>query len=144
MSKSLVVDAGLTISLILPGPHQGQVKKLMTYWKQGGHTLYAPTLWLYEVSSTLRKSVRFGLLTPVEGEKALHLAQKLDIQLIHPDVNLTQQAFKWTLRLKHTSAYDCFYLALAETLPAKFWTTNKRLHEAANVSWVHYVGDLTK
>jgi predicted nucleic acid-binding protein len=41
------------------------------------------------------------------------------------------------MQLKRAAAYDSFYLALAETLRSELWTADKRLVNAAGVSWVH-------
>ncbi len=141
MTKSLIIDASFTFKLILPGLHQTRCKLLMTQWEEAGHTLYVPTLWLYEITSALSKTVHFGVLTSTEGHRALQLAQKLNLQSIHPDDNLTRSAFDWTLQLKRAAAYDSFYLALAETLPAEFWTADKRLYNAVDANWIHYIGD---
>ena len=141
MSKPLVIDAGVAFKLILPGTHQAHFRTLMKQWLQAKRALYAPTLWLYEITSALCKTVHFTDLTADEAKQALQLAQKLNLQLIPPDEAQTQLAFDWTLRLKRVAAYDSFYLALAETLSAELWTTDKRLYNAANVPWVHFAGN---
>ena len=137
MATSLVVDASFTLKLILPGPQQSRCQTLMTQWERAGYKLYAPTLWLYEMTSALAKTVYLGALIATEAQQALHLAQRLNLQLIHPDENLTQSALEWTLRLQRAAAYDSFYLALAETLAAELWTTDNRLYNAVSASWVH-------
>ena len=137
MATSLVVDASFTFRLILPGPQQNRCQVLMTQWEQAGYSLYAPTLWLYEITSALAKTVHLDALIAAEAQQALQLAQRLNLQLIHPDENLTQSALEWTFRLQRAAAYDSFYLALAETLAAEFWTADKRLHNAVSASWVH-------
>ena len=141
MTTSLIIDASFAYRLILPGPHQIRCQTLMQQWTQAGHNLQAPTLWFYEITSALVKTVHFGALTLTEGQKALQLAQKLNILLIQPDANQTQQAFDWSLRLNRAAAYDSFYLALAETLSAEFWTADRRLYHAVNLPWIHYIGD---
>ena len=141
MTVSLVIDASFAFKLILPGAPQERLWKLMADWEQAGHNLAAPTLWRYEITSALSKTVHFGALTAAEGRQALNLAHQLNLQLIEPGDTLANLAFEWTLRLKRAAAYDCFYLALAETLQADFWTADKRLYQAAAVPWVHWVGD---
>jgi predicted nucleic acid-binding protein len=136
MSKPLVVDASLTFRLVLPGPQQDPFSSLLAGWLRDGHVLYAPTLWLYEMTSALCKTVHFGELTPEEGQRALVLAQKLGIQLIPPDDDQADLAFNWTIQLNRAAAYDSFYLALAETLQCEMWTADQRLHNAAGQPWV--------
>ena len=141
MSMLLVVDASFTIKLVLPNPEQARCRELMAEWMQNGVTLYAPTLWLYEVTSALTKAVHFEILTEIEGRQALKLAQALDLQLIHPDNTLVELAYDWTRRLNRIAAYDSFYLALTESLSAEFWTADKRLANAVSVPWVQYIAD---
>jgi predicted nucleic acid-binding protein len=141
MSTSLVVDASLTIKLILPNPEQSRCRELMTEWMQNGVDLYAPTLWLYEVTSAVTKAVHFDILTETEGRQSLQLAQALDLQSIHPDRALVELGFDWARRLNRVAAYDSFYLALTESLSAEFWTADQRLVNAVNLSWVHYIGE---
>ena len=141
MPTSLVVDASFTVKLILPNPEQVRCRELMAEWMQNGITLYAPTLWLYEVTSALAKAVHFDILAETEGRQALQLAQALDVQLIQPDNTLVELAYDWTQRLQRAAAYDSFYLALSESLSAEFWTADKRLVNAVNLPWLHYIGD---
>ncbi|MFH1927834.1 MAG: type II toxin-antitoxin system VapC family toxin, partial [Chloroflexota bacterium] len=78
-------------------------------------------------------------ITSAEGQQALALAQRLDVQLFPPDEAQTTLAFDWTMRLKRAAAYDSFYLALAEALRSELWTADKRLSNAAGVSWTHLI-----
>ena len=141
MITSLVVDASFTIKLILPNPEQDRCRALMIEWEENGSNLYAPTLWIYEVTSALSKAVHFELLTEPEGREALQLAQDLNLQLIHPDSNQIGLAYAWTQRLKRAAAYDSFYLALTESLSAELWTADKRLVNAVNAPWLRYISD---
>ncbi|MBU0495056.1 MAG: type II toxin-antitoxin system VapC family toxin [Chloroflexi bacterium] len=141
MANSLVLDASLTFRLILPGPQQARCQALMVQWIQAGQMLYAPALWLYEITSALCKAVHLGELTAEEGERALALVQDLNLELIPPDETQARLAFAWTVRLNRAAAYDSFYLALAESLSGELWTADRRLHHAVDRPWVHYVGD---
>ena len=140
MSKRLVIDASLAFRLILPGREQESLRELVARWLHDGCALYAPSLWLYEITSALCKTVRFGELTADEGERALALAQALGVCLIPPDDVQARSAFDWTLRLGRSAAYDSFYLALAEQMQCEMWTVDQRLHNAANQPWVCLAG----
>ncbi len=111
----------------------------MTQWEAQSAAIYAPTLWLYEITSAFSKAVHFKALTPAEGEKALRLAQQLNLQLISPDEGQTQRAYEWTRQLKRAADYDSFYLALAESLSAPLWMADKRLYNAVNLPWVRLI-----
>ena len=141
MNSTLVIDASFAIRLLLPNPQQKSCQTLVAHWHQEGYVLCAPTLWMYEITSTLCKSVYFGQIIQEEGEQALILAQNLGVRLFPPDDLLTTSTYDWTMRLKRSAAYDSFYLALAERLHGELWTADKKLAGAASVSWIHVIPD---
>lgn len=136
MMTYLTIDAGIAVKLLVPHPDRQRYVELMTRWQRKSYQLCAPTLWIYEVASTFAKMTHFGHLSSASGRESLQLAYQLDIQLIEPDEAQALRALAWTERLQRSSAYDSFYLALAETLECEFWTTDKRLANAASQSWV--------
>ena len=137
MTGSLVIDASYAFRMILEGLVQGRLQGQVERWGREGIVLCAPTLWQYEVTSALCKAVHFGVLAADEGRDALTLAQRLGVQLIAPDADQVERAYNWTLRLNRASAYDSFYLALAEVLGCELWTADQRLRNAADLPWVH-------
>lgn len=51
----------------------------------------------------------------------------------------------WTLKLKRASAYDCYYLVIAEALEAQFWTADRRLFHLLGpeqLDWLHWSGEV--
>jgi predicted nucleic acid-binding protein len=139
MPKSLVVDASVTMRLILPDPRRGAFRTLMERWLEEGYQVAAPDLWLYEMTGALCKGVFFGLITAEEAEKSLPLLSGLAIQLVAPDAEQVRLAFVWTRKLSRAAAYDSFYLALAESLGSELWTADRRLHNAVDLPWVRLV-----
>lgn len=140
MPKPLVVDAGLVYRLLLPGTHQAEVQSLVAGWLSDGYELAAPSLWVYELTSALCKTVHFGQITAQEAGHALALAQRLGVRLVAPSNEMARSAFEWTLRLGRAAAYDSFYLALAEALECEFWTADRRLCNAVDLPWVQFAG----
>jgi predicted nucleic acid-binding protein len=140
MPKPLVVDASLVFRLLLPGRHQADVQSLVAKWLADGYELHAPSLWAYELTSALCKTVHFAQVTPEEGERALALGLRLGVRLVAPADELVRGAFAWTLRLDRAAAYDSFYLALAEGLGCDLWTADRSLARAVDVAWVRVVG----
>jgi len=138
MPKSLVVDASLTIRLILPDPRRSALRAQMQQWVEDGYLLVAPDLWLYEMTTALCKAAFFGLVTAEEAENSLPLVSELAIQLVAADAEQARLAFAWTRRLNRAAAYDSFYLALAECLGCELWTADQRLVNAVNLPWVHF------
>ena len=140
MPKPMVVDASLVFRLILPGPHQAEVQSLVAGWLTQDYEMYAPSLWVYELTSALCKTVQFGQVTAEEGARTLALALRLGVRLVAPDDELVRRAFEWTLRLDRAAAYDSFYLAVAEGLQCELWTADRRLHRAVDRRWVRLAG----
>lgn len=137
----LVVDASLIFRLLLPTAAQRILRERVDAWVQSGGALVAPTLWRYEMVSALVKSAHFGALTGDEARRALSLVDAFPVEMIVPDVRLSEAAYGWGRRLQRASAYDAFYLALAETLRCELWTADRRLAQAAHQPWIEYIGD---
>lgn len=137
----VVIDANLALKLVLPDPQREHASALVARLMSQGSELVAPALWAYETTSTLCKAVHFGQLTPDEGRRALSQLLGLGVRLVVPDAGQNRQALEWTLRLKRASAYDSYYLALAEALKCDLWTFDRRLLNAVDLSWVRWAGD---
>jgi len=141
---SLVIDANLVISIVLPLPYSEATKDKMLSWKQFGEVLLAPALWEYEVTSALRRGVFNGLLNAGQAASALSQLMLLNVHSILPSETLNLQALGWAERLGQTRAYDAQYLALAEQAGVELWTADQRLAnraKQAGVVWVHWVGE---
>ena len=137
----VVIDASLALKLVLPDPQREHASALVARLMSQGSELVAPALWAYETTSTLCKAVHFGQLTPDEGRRALSQLLGLGVRLVAPDAGQNRQALEWTLRLKRASAYDSYYLALAEALKCDLWTFDRRFFNAVDLSWVRWAGD---
>jgi len=143
-SRVTVIDASLVLKAILPNPDMTRCQAILEQLHDC--QLVVPALWVYEVTSTLTKSVHFEQITEDEGKTALHQALELGVQIILPDEAQSDLAFEWTLQIKRASAYDSFYLAIAEALNADFWTADQRLVNAfqkQKPDWLHWVGEGT-
>ena len=136
MTKYLVVDASFSIRLVAPHSQRDYFRALSQQWLAKDFEFCAPSLWIYEVTSALTKLVRFGELSEGQGREILQLLRKSEIQLFEMDEILVEKSFAWTMQLNRTAAYDCFYLALAESLDCELWTADQRLVNAANQPWV--------
>jgi predicted nucleic acid-binding protein len=134
-----VIDASFAIKLLLPSPLNAECERVIDRLRGQRTTIFVPTLWMYETTSAVSKAVHFGELRPAQTASALDAFQKLRSRMVPPDDAQNHLALDWTLRLRRASAYDSYYLALAQTLRCDLWTTDRRLFNAANVSWVHLV-----
>ncbi len=137
-----VVDASIVLKAILPNPEIDRCQSALA--QLNDQELVVPALWVYEVTSTLAKAVHFHQLSEEESKSVLHQAFTLDVKIIPPDEVQSSLALDWTLRLKRASAYDSFYLAIAEALEADFWTADQRLFNALKdlkLDWLHWTGE---
>jgi predicted nucleic acid-binding protein len=138
-----VIDASLVLKALLPNPETARCQAVLANLQDA--QLTAPDLWVYEVTSTLAKAVHFKQLIAEESKAVLHQAFELDVQIISPDEIQSALALDWTLRLKRASAYDSFYLAIAEALDAPLWTADQRLFNVfqdRKPAWLHWVGEI--
>ncbi len=133
---AVVVDANLMIHALMPGEFQQIAQQKLTGWRRSGVQLHAPTLWRYEVTSALSKSVHFGRITDAEAQALLRLLDNFSVELHLPTTDLSYSAYNWTQKLKRASAYDSFYVALAQSLNCRLWTMDQRLVNAAGLDWV--------
>lgn len=140
MPPPVIIDASYTMKMLLPNSLQQRLQEQMETWQDKDIPLYVPTLWLYEVTSTLAKWVHFRRVTKETANLFLELAFGLEVSVIAPEESLCRNALRWTYRLKRASAYDSFYLALAESLQAEMWTADRRLVNAVGQDWIHYAG----
>jgi len=144
MNNSLVViDASVAVKAILPNSLQGYCLALVESFAEVQPV--APALWAHETTSAIAKTVHFGEITEKEGRQALEKLDALGLRLFIADGEQNLAAFDWTLRLKRASAYDSYYLVLAEALECNFWTADRRLFNAlqdARLEWVHWIEEL--
>ena len=106
--------------------------------------VHAPQLWSYEVTSILHKHTFDKTLTVAEVEAALDVIFDLRVTLVEEHKSLCLAAFRCANRLKQRAAYDGFYVALAESLNADFWTADQGLCNNARdlgVNWVHFIAE---
>lgn len=136
----LVIDASTGYRLFTPYQDQTFIELMLYDQLEAGCLLTAPTLWRYEVTSAITKSIQQGTVSQAEAAQAFAISLEFPIHLVTPNDELTRAAFQWTLKLKRTAAYDSFYLALAQQLRCELWTYDQRLANAANEPWVRYLG----
>ncbi len=140
---SHVVDANLSLALVLATPSSDRAQILWERWSSQQALVFAPDLWAYELTSALRKAMVVTGMNLAEAETRLEALTQLGVRLVPPTPQLDRSALRWAHRLAQTVAYDAQYLALAEFLGCDFWTADGRLAAALSpeVPWVHWVGD---
>lgn len=135
-----VIDASVFLKAHVINPDQEQCLLLLNKLKKS--KLLIPSLWFNEVTSVLAKFVHFGQISSQNSNDILQLAQSLDVDVVEPDRIQCQLALEWAIRLNRAAAYDCFYLAIADSLNIPLWTADKRLYNALknmNLKWMNWI-----
>lgn len=145
-SEVIVIDANVAVWLVLPTLAAGDVDVSVrfTAWTQAGLQLVAPMHWLAECTSAVRGGVYTRTFSSVRAQQALQDLFDLKVKLLPLTPSLCLAAFDWAARLGQAKAYDAFYLALADSLGAEFWTADRRLVNAARqagMTTAHWVGE---
>lgn len=127
------------LPLLVVDARSAAIHEHVSQWVGQDEILLAPTLWTYEIASTLNKLHYFGQIDDTELRSALQLVELFEIRLVQPDHALTNRALSWAKKLRRVSAYDCFYLAVAEVYQGTLWTTDLRLVNAVREPWVRTI-----
>lgn len=141
--KSLVcVDANVIIRTLVPGTYSEQATALWEQWEKKGVKVIAPTLFAYEVTSTLRRLIHLQEIKPQKGEKAFKEFMELPIHLSHKREFLPL-AWKLAKQFKRPRVYDTAYVALAQLRQCDLWTADERLYKTVKdkLAWVKWIGD---
>ncbi|SBW22742.1 type II toxin-antitoxin system VapC family toxin [Protofrankia symbiont of Coriaria ruscifolia] len=115
----IVIDAGALVKVLVEkSPSADEVRKRLR-----GETLSAPSLIDAEVLSVLRGLTLSGKLPEQRARTALSLLAGIPLQRTPLPAHLARA---WQLRANY-SAYDTFYVALAELLDCVLITSDARL-----------------
>jgi len=117
-----VVDASAVVALLIDTGRAGAWAQAVT----GDGSLHAPHLMPVEVTEGLRRRSVVGGLQPELARRAHRRLGDVPVML-HPYLHLADRI--WELR-NNVSAYDAWYVALAESLDAPLVTLDRRLMRA--------------
>jgi len=140
-----VIDSNIMVFSAIDTDQSPLAEALWRKLKKDSTAVYAPRLWVSEVTSGIHKYLFAKVITPEYADTAILSALKINIKFLDETPELCLSASHWATRLNQMAAYDGFYLAAAESLDAPLWTGDKRLVNTAmqlGLSWVHWMGDL--
>ena len=127
MTKSIVIDASIAITFVLRQRGVDAVDRSIQVWLRDGVAVSVPAHFWLEVSNALLR--RHGR-TDVEVMEAIHTIDELGLATIPVDRPLLLLTLDRAERFGLTT-YDAAYLALAETLDATLYTSDRALLAAA-------------
>lgn len=102
--------------------------------------MMAPVLLAAEASNALYRSVIRGVLPLSQARSALTTIFGSGLQLIET-VELPDRSMVLAERLDRAATYDCYFLALAESLDCELWTGDERFYNGVRyreprVRWI--------
>ena len=136
----VVLDASLAVKLLVLEAYSTQARALALSWQSAGIQLVAPDFMASETATALRKKIADQVVT-VEGAKQL-IARFYALRIsFRPSWLSHDRAIDLAVELNQRLAYDCHYLALAESLGCEFWTADEPFYRAARntypqVQWI--------
>ena len=119
---TIVVDASVLVSALVDTGNEG-------LWAESlivSQAIVAPELAMVETTNILRRLELAGQISTLEAQLAHRDLMHLDIQLF-PFSPFAERI--WILR-KNITAYDAWYVALAEALDCSLATLDKKLTRA--------------
>jgi predicted nucleic acid-binding protein len=126
----LVVDASVAVKWFLVEPGDREALALL----DAAEPLVAPELIVAEVVNVVWKRLMAGAIEVSQAADVPQELQRLFAQLF-PLGPLADRALEIAHQLRHP-AYDCFYLALAETQGARLVTADRRFAQRiGGTSW---------
>ena len=123
--KNLVVDASVVAKWFIPEVDSDKAVTLRNRHVEGGLTLMAPDLLVYEVANALVYHPELSVEDLREDLEALFM---IDIELVPPSSELVSSIAE-KARLAAVSVYDSSYLMLAEVTATNLVTADRRLYD---------------
>jgi len=142
LNSPVCVDANIIVSLVTTEAQSEKALNLWARWMHEEVRVAAPFLLRYEVTSVLRRKVVREVMSYEDARRSLEEVLSLDIELFdQPELSL--RAFDIASRFDRPTAYDAYYLALAEMLECEFWTADEKLYNAIRGSFhnIRWLGD---
>jgi predicted nucleic acid-binding protein len=125
------LDASLALKLLVVEDDNARARSLWRSWSAQGIQVVAPGLFVFECTSALRRMVVRGDVAEEPARQALGLLLAMPVSLRAPK-GLVERAWDLARDLDRPSAYDCFYLGMAELLGIDCWTADRRLYNAVH------------
>jgi len=134
------LDASLALKLLVVEDDSALARSLWRSWTTGGVHVVAPGLFVFECASALRRMVVRGDLREQLARDALGMLLTMPVSLRAP-AGLVERAWDIARELDRPTAYDCFYLGVAELLDIACWTADRRLFNAARTKkpWLRHL-----
>lgn len=141
-SNAAVLDSNISILTVVNSPLSDSASHLWDNLLQNDIRVFVPRLWISEITSVIRKLVFMNLISSEDGRSSLKLLLASNVNFMEDESLLAMEAFNWAERLGRKTAYDCFYVALADHLEAELWSTDIKLINSLNDLGWPYIREL--
>ncbi len=84
MAQRVVIDANVTLGLVLRLPFSGRVDRQIQIWQADEVHLVVPTLWEYECLTGLRRAAALRLISDPEAWQMAASLFSLDFERVAP------------------------------------------------------------
>ena len=142
MTDFVVVDASLALKWIVDEEDSDKANALLEAWDDAATRPTAPGFLPTEVTNALHRRVVAGTLAI---EEAVVLIERMSSRVeLQEAPGIHGRALELASELGQGAAYDCHYLALAESLECELWTADERFHRAASPAFpfVHALSEV--
>jgi predicted nucleic acid-binding protein len=112
MTSWIVCDSGILIASALNEVFTKRAQRILSYWNENDIQIAVPTLFQYEIVSTIRKKVHQGKLTQEDADVIIEVLLERSVN-VHSDIPLMRRAYPLATQLKMPTAYDAQFLAVA-------------------------------
>lgn len=126
----MVVDASVVVKWLVDEEDSDSAQLLLDQWIAQGVERAAPNLLPFEVANVVHRQAARGLLTIENGARLIDEMLASQIRC-YDSPALHRRALELAIQLGQGAAYDCHYLALAESLDCEMWTADERFYQSA-------------
>jgi predicted nucleic acid-binding protein len=137
------VDANIAVKWIISDePLCNEANAFLDYAEKNGIILIAPTIFIGEVDSVIRKHVFYGKMSINDAHRAYISLDQIPVKIFEI-ISIRQSARDIAERFNQKAVYDSTYAALAELRGCEFWTADKVFYNAvkSDLKYVRYLLD---
>ena len=143
MDDVLVVDTSLAFKWLVQEEDSDRARALRLRWDTSAIQLAAPHLLLAELSNAVHRMVVEDNFAVQDAVMLISQVSELRLDLFH-SFPLYPRALELASALQQGAAYDCVFLALAESLDCELWTADGRFYRVTRDHHprVHWLGEV--
>jgi len=128
--KPIVLDCSMAMAWCLQDERHDAAEALLD--RLPGRTIFAPSIWLYEVFNVLAIAQRAGRLSDKDAEEAILYLTALDVAIEMSPSSMADAKQIHVAALRHgLTVYDAAYLTCAQNHDADLATLDAKLIKAA-------------